>query len=112
MEMNIKVEMDLSGLDISGLEDDLKKVTEIAARNVETRAKQIVPVDTGATKNSIFVSPGKPSFEQRVGPTTEYAPFIEFGTRHWSGKAFMIPSLEAERKNFLDALGQVFKKMG
>ena len=111
-EMNVTYTVDLRGLQQAGIEEKLQQVVFIAARNVETRAKQVVPVDTGKTKNSIFVDPGSPALQQRVGPTTDYAPFIEFGTRYWEGKAFMIPALEAEAGPMQSALAQVFEKLG
>ena len=110
--MNVQVTADLKGLDSAGLEDMLKDVVTIASRNVERRAKEAAPVDTGATRNSIFVDPGTPSMEQKVGPTTEYAPFLEFGTAHMEARAFMIPALEKERAPFLSALAQVYEKFG
>ena len=106
-EMNVQVKVDLKGLDTSGLTHFMKKVVFIAAHNVERRAKDLVLVDTGDTKGSIYVSPSLPSMSHTVGPTTEYAPFIEYGTVKWAGKAFMIPALEAEREGFQDAMFQV-----
>ncbi len=111
-QINMDVSVDLKGLDTSNLTEQLSQVVFIAARNIEKRSKEIVPVDTGATRNSIFVDPETPSMQHTIGPTTEYAPFIEFGTRYWEGKPFMIPASEAERKSFEDALAQVFEKFG
>ena len=111
-EMNVQWTVDLSGLDTADIERQLEEVVFIAARNIEKKAKAIVPVDTGATKNSIFVDPGVPAMEQRIGPTTYYAPFIEFGTRHWAGVPFMIPSAESEAGPMRTALTQVYQRLG
>jgi HK97 gp10 family phage protein len=111
-EMNMKIQADLKGLDTAGVEGKLAHVVWLAARNIEKKSKEIVPVDTGATKNSIFIDPGRPAMSAKIGPTTEYAPFIEFGTRYWEGKPFMIPAAEAERKRFEDAIAQVFERFG
>ena len=92
----------------AGFQDKIKTVVQIAARNIEKDAKQRMTdwpaVDTGDTRGSIFVDPGTPSFSQRIGPTTEYAPFIEFGTSRMSARPFMIPALEKEAPRFQDAL--------
>ena len=54
------------------LESRFQQVVEIAARHVETKAKDDVPYDTGATKNSINATP-EGELSWRVGPTTEDA---------------------------------------
>ena len=112
-EMNVDVKVDMSNYSnaVAKHPDKIKTVVQIAARNIERDAKQRMTdqdaVDTGATRNSIFVSPGTPSFTQQIGPTTEYAPFIEFGTRYMSARPYMIPALEKERKRFIEALAHV-----
>tara|TARA_Y100001951_G_C11168871_1_gene199093 strand:- start:234 stop:593 length:360 start_codon:yes stop_codon:yes gene_type:complete len=108
LEMNMTVTVDIEKLSNRNLDDRIKKVVQIAARNIEKDAKQRMTdwpaVDTGATRNSIFVDPGTPSFSHRIGPTTEYAPFIEFGTRYMSARPYMIPALEKEAPRFIAAL--------
>ena len=112
-EMNVEVKVDMSSYSdaVAKYPDKIKDVVQVAARNIETDAKQRMTdwpaVDTGDTRSSIFVDPGTPSFEQRIGPTTEYAPFIEFGTRYMSARAFMVPALEKEKKRFIEALAHV-----
>ena len=109
-EMNVSVKVDIEKLSKfnNELDDKIKTVVQIAARNIERDAKQRMTdqdaVDTGATRNGIFVDPGTPSFSQRIGPVTEYAPFIEFGTRYMAARPYMIPALEKERNRFLEAL--------
>ena len=106
--MDIKVDMSKWSAIVDKYPDKVKEVVQIAARNIERGSKQSMTdqdaVDTGATRNSIFVDPGRPSFEQRIGPTTEYAPFIEFGTYKMPARSFMVSTLEKEKKPFLNAL--------
>lgn len=75
-----------------------------SALDVETGGKARVRVDTGATKNSIgvdlTVSDGV--IAATIGPTTHYAPYLEYGTSRMAPRPFMgpaadavIPSLEA-----------------
>ena len=96
------------------LEDKYNKAVEIAARHVEARAKVICVekdiIDTGATMNSINA---KESGEMvwRIGPTTEYAPFLEFGTVHMRARPFMIPALEGESPKFTEAIRQINKEL-
>ena len=109
-EMNVSVTVDIEKLSKfnNQLDDKIKQVVQIAARNIEKDAKQRMTdwpaVDTGDTRSSIFVDPGSPSFSQHIGPTTEYAPFIEFGTRYMSARPYMIPALEKEAPRFKEAL--------
>lgn len=109
-EMNVSVKVDIEKLSHfnNQFDDKIKTVVQIAARNIEKDSKQRMTdqdaVDTGATRNSIFVDPGTPSFSQKIGPTTEYAPFIEFGTRFMAARPYMIPALEQEAPRFKEAL--------
>jgi len=91
--------------------DEIKDVIKVAAFNIEKDGKQRVAVDTGATKNSIFVTFDDGGFSASIGPTTEYAPFIEFGTHRMTARPFMIPALESERKPFLDAIAAKLRKV-
>ena len=98
------------------LESEFEAVIQIAARNIEARSKRLVPIDTGATMNSIEArSEGK--MEWRIGPTTEYAPFLEFGTADTSGseimpaRPYMIPSGEHERPRVRKAVAELVKRL-
>ena len=112
-EMNVEVKVDMSSYSdaVAKYPDKVKDVVQLAARRIEIGSKQLITdlgaVDTGATRSSIFVDPGTPSFEQKIGPTTEYAPFIEFGTRYMAARPFMVPTLEKERIPFMEALVEV-----
>ena len=90
------------------LRPGLVAVVAIAAHNVEGRAKELVPVDTGATKNSIQPTFQSGGLAARIGPTTTYAPFLEFGTHRMRARPFLIPALEQNRQPFLEAAKQVF----
>ena len=110
MDLEVKVEIDPRWRQ---LEDKYAKAVEIAARHVETKAKAKVPVDTGATKNSINANPAEATgffgtvTAWRVGPTTEYAPFLEFGTVYMKERPFLIPALESESPKFIEAIKQL-----
>ena len=92
------------------LEQEFQQVVEIAARHVETKAKDDVPVDTGATKNSINATQ-EGELAWRVGPTTEYAPFLEYGTRYMIARPFLIPAVEVEAPRLEQALGQLIQRL-
>lgn len=67
--------------------------------DIEATAKTLVPVDTGATKNSIGVDVYDDRIGGEVGPTTHYAPYLENGTARMAPRPFMDP---AGRKHIPD----------
>ena len=92
------------------LENRFEQVVEIAARHVEAKAKEDVPEDTGATKNSINAMP-EGELAWRVGPITEYAPFLEYGTHRMIARPFLIPAVEVEAPRLEQALSQLMQRL-
>ena len=117
--MDLKVEVTLNP-NWRVLQSQVTQATEIAARNVEKDAKARIAawpaVDTGTTMNSIEAKPeggfmrGE-NLAWRIGPVTEYAPFIEFGTVYMKARPFMIPALEGEAPRFKEAIAQLMAKL-
>jgi|TARA_R110002020_G_scaffold329075_1_gene544991 HK97 gp10 family phage protein len=125
MEFDVKVEYKANPK-IFQVEERLSAALEIAARHIEAKAKEDVPVDTGATKGSINAKPGATAslsvFAQaisnvtgtlswRIGPTTEYAPFLEFGTRRMAARPYMVPAIESERPKLVRAVKQLMSEI-
>ena len=108
MDFEIVVKIDPRWGDISG---EVEDILQIAARNIETHSKKIVPRKTGATGNSITATRETP-LEWRIGPSTEYAPFLEFGTIHMAARPVMVPSAERERPRVKAAVTALVKKLG
>lgn len=96
-----------------------------SALNIQTGAKQRVPVDTGRLRNSIAVAEdeggifetetvrasGRSSIRGQnqiragmlsavVGTNVEYARPVEFGTRRAAAKPYLFPAAEEERPQF------------
>lgn len=84
-------------------------VVRASAQRVVSTAQQLVPVDTGATKGSIHATTRQNGFdlEAQIGPTTEYAPYLEYGTVRMAPHAFMGPALDRETPGFVAAIGQI-----
>ena len=113
MTMEIKVDLDPDWRKVEG---KLKDVLQIAARNIEKDSKQRMhdwpAVDTGDTVNSIMAHPAdREGLAWRIGPTTDYAPFVEFGTVKMRARPFMVPASEQEKPRLIRALSQVFKDL-
>lgn len=82
-------------------------VVRTAAYKVAADAQQLVPVDTGATKNSIHVTTKAGGLEADIGPTTSYAPFLEFGTSRMAPRPYMSPALDRNAEGFTAAVAQI-----
>lgn len=67
--------------------------------NIQTRAKRLVPVDTGRLRASILTTA---PFQRRgrlvvtVGSVVHYAGYVEKGTRFMRARPYLVPALEQE----------------
>lgn len=77
------------------------------AHDIVATAQQIVPVDTSATKQSIHATLLDGGLVAEVGPTTEYAYFLEYGTVKMAPHAFMGPSLDRHAPGFVEGMEQI-----
>lgn len=109
MNASVSVKLDLSGSQQqrATIKARVAQVVAVAAHRIEARQKMLVPVDTGATKNSIAVTFEDGGLVARIGPSTEYSIYIEAGTRHMPARPFVIPALEAEADAFKAAVKHV-----
>lgn len=65
---------------------------------------------TGATKRSISVNSGKiDRFKYRVAPGTDYAAYVELGTRKMSAQPFIKPAFEDQKRLFKNDLERLVK---
>ncbi len=113
---SVKLDTKLLAKAIINLGNRMDKVLEVAGNNIEANAKSLIVeqdiIDTGATLNSTQMRdvPGE-RFQRRIGPTTEYAPHLEFGTSRIQARPFVIPALQMEEKAFIDAVAQTYKQV-
>lgn len=86
---------------LSGLKSQMGKIklrTESdllrLAIDIERRAKQIAPVDTGRLRSSIAHKQGRDmrGAYVEIGSSVSYAGFVEFGTRYQSPQPFLRPA--------------------
>ena len=88
----------------------LEAAIRIAAFTIERTSKEDCPIDTGATRDSITArEEGKLTWT--VGPSTEYAPHLEYGTKHMTARPFMIPNAEKERPRFRKAVEDITREL-
>lgn len=74
-------------------------VVRKVAADIERDAKLFAPIDTGFLRNSIGVDRPGP-LEAVIGPTAEYAPYLEFGTSRMAP-----PPWPSVRRRFSPACG-------
>ena len=103
---------------INGLEDLIKKFGEMKAKTevklivkqngaalqskMERNALFVKGYSTGQTKRSIPVGAGfrDDGMTAYAGPTTDYAPYLEHGTRFMSAQPFVKPAWEVQKEQF------------
>lgn len=65
---------------------------------------------TGATKRSISVNSSKiDRFKYKVAPGTDYAAYVELGTRKMSAQPFIKPAFDEQKKLFKNDLERLVK---
>ena len=55
---------------------------------------------SGATRDSVALEITDGGFAAEAGPTTEYAPYVELGTRFMQAQPFVRPAFEEQKKEF------------
>jgi HK97 gp10 family phage protein len=83
-------------------------VTGLAGKLVRNTAQIKVPKDTWDTFNSMagdpWMSSEGDSYIATIGPTTFYAPFLEFGTVKMSPRPFLWPAADMHEVDFTNGL--------
>ena len=84
--------------------DDVKTVVRHNGsqlqRKIQDNADFTKGYATGTTKRSVGLEIKDNGFTAESGATTEYAPYLEFGTRFMDAQPFIIPALDAQQKKF------------
>jgi HK97 gp10 family phage protein len=83
-----------------------------SATDIESTAKNLVPVDTGNLKGSIGHSDLRTvgrsgSLSVEIGPTANYGIFIEQGTSRMAPQPFMGPAADRHTPAFEQAMAQL-----
>lgn len=115
----------MAGIKVDGIEklekalkrnatlDDVKKV--VRYNGSELNKKMVKNADfekgyqTGTTKRSIHLEISDGGFTAESGPTTEYAPYLEWGTRFMNAQPFVKPAYEEQARKFKQDLQKLVK---
>lgn len=84
--------------------DDVKRVVSHNGsqlqRKMQKNADFKMGYQTGQTKRSIGLEIKNSGFAAEVGPETEYAPYLEYGTRFMDAQPFIKPAYDEQKEKF------------
>lgn len=69
-------------------------------KKIQSKADFAKGYQTGTTKRSVGLEITDGGFTAESGPTTEYAPYVEYGTRFTEAQPFVRPALEEQAAQF------------
>lgn len=80
--------------------DDVKRVVRHNGAEMQTKAQQNAPVDTGTLKRSIGLEITDSGMAAEVRPTADYAPYVEYGTRFMEAQPYLKPAFDEQKEKF------------
>lgn len=84
--------------------DDVKRVVRKNGSELQDKMQEKADFKmgyaTGETKRSIVLEIEDDGFTAEVEPTTEYAPYVEYGTRFMDAQPFVGPAFREQKKKF------------
>ncbi|MEY8538943.1 HK97-gp10 family putative phage morphogenesis protein [Lactococcus muris] len=96
-------------LDKAASLSDVQKVVKSNGAQLNKKMQVAAPVDTGYLKRSINMSLEDGGFSAKVGPTANYAPYLEYGTRFQNAQPFVKPSFNIQKNIFKNDLERLIK---
>lgn len=79
---------------------DVKKVVRHIGAEMQAKAQQNAPVDTGTLKRSIGIEITDGGMTAEVEPTADYAPYVELGTRFMEAQPYLGPAFNEQKEKF------------
>lgn len=70
---------------------------------------KVFKIPTGRTKGSIDTVYTDDGFTVEVGPTTEYASYVEYGTRFMDAQPFVRPAYNEQKNQFIKDMQKLVK---
>ena len=93
--------------------DDVKKVVRHNGselqRKIQSKADFTKGYQTGTTKRSVGLEITDGGFTAESGPETDYAPYLEYGTRFMEAQSFVRPAFEEQKKQFQSDLQKLVR---
>ncbi len=88
---------------------DVKKVVRMNGTEMNKKAQRNAPVDTGTLKRSIKLEIKDGGLTAESEPHTEYASYVEYGTRFMNAKPYMKPAFEEQKEQFKKDMKKLVK---
>ena len=79
---------------------DVKKVVRHNGAEMQAKAQQNAPVDTGTLKRSIGIEITDGGMTAEVEPTADDAPYVELGTRFMEAQPYLGPAFNEQKEKF------------
>ena len=89
--------------------EDVKKVVRHNGAEMQAKAQQKAPVDTGYLKRSIGLEFTDGGMSAEVEPTAEYAPYVELGTRFMDPQPYLKPAFNEQKEKFKKDMKKLVK---
>ena len=93
--------------------EDVKRVVRQNGSELQRKIQNNADFDkgyqTGTTKRSVDLDIKDGGLTAESGPTTEYAEYLEFGTRFMEAQPFVKPAMDEQAKQFENDLQKLVK---
>lgn len=86
-----------------------QQVVMLNGSEMQQAAMRKCPVQTGQLKRSIMLSVSDKGLTATVAPHTDYAPYVEYGTRYMSAKPFVRPAFNEQIPKFQRDLEKIVR---
>lgn len=84
-------------------------VVMLNGSELQQNAMRKAPVDTGQLKRSIMLSIDDKGLSATVAPHTEYAPYVEYGTRFMNAQPYIRPAFNEQVVKFKADLEKIVR---
>lgn len=88
---------------------DVKHIVKSNTVNMNSKMQNLAPDDTGNMKRSITSEFTDGGFTGTTQPHTDYAGYVEYGTRFQEEQPFVRPAFEEQKKVFINDLNRIMK---
>lgn len=89
--------------------DKVKTIVKLNGSEMNKNSKKNASVDTGTLKRSIKLEIKDGGLTAESEPHTEYASYVEYGTRFMNAKPYMKPAFEKQKEQFKKDMKKLVK---
>lgn len=100
LQRKLKKNMDMTAV---------KKAVKLNGSEMSKTAKEYVPVDTGTLKRSIRLDIQANGSTAKVSANTDYAGYVEYGTRFQTPKLYMAGAFDNQKEKFKKDIDRLMK---